>query len=448
MKKLVITSMNNTFLNSSKQYNRMIFRKIYQYLHNQEILFVVASQHPYHQLKPYFDDDLDIIFISDNGASITQNHQILYQQFLPDQNLHNILNYLLSHDYQDICLHGKESTYLLNGHLESYKDFSQYCQSLEMIQTKDEIHNEILKISLKIKHDLTLISSLQQFLRKDCQVINNGDGYIDLIAPHHHKGYALHQLCQLYNMDLSECVAFGCHENDIEMLYDIQNSYAVNNAPLHIQHNVSHICDGCDHHGVLKTLVDIFNIPLKEEEKALIEMWYDANHDAKIVEDRNRIHQLCYEYNHTHRNDLSVLSKILNQELDNVTVLAPFYCDCGNRIHIGKNVFINFNSYLMDGATITIGDNVFIGPHVGLYTAIHPLDYKTRNIGLEKAKPITIGDNVWIGGNVTILPGVTVGNGSVIGAGSVVNKDIPDNVLAFGNPCRVVKNIDQNHSFK
>ena len=97
----------------------------------------------------------------------------------------------------------------------------------------------------------------------------------------------------------------------------------------------------------------------------------------------------------------------------------------------------------MDGAKITIGDNVFIGPSVGLYTAIHPLNYKKRNAGYEKAKPITIGDNVWLGANVVVLPGVTIGSGSVIGAGSVVNKDIPKNVVAFGNPCRVVKEIEQ-----
>ena len=108
---------------------------------------------------------------------------------------------------------------------------------------------------------------------------------------------------------------------------------------------------------------------------------------------------------------------------------------------MGSHVEINHNCVILDCAQVTFGDHVFIGPNCGFYTAGHPLDAQTRNAGLEFARPITVGDSVWFGGNVTVLPGVTIGSGSVIGAGSVVSRDIPPNVIAVGNPCRVVRTI-------
>lgn len=116
--------------------------------------------------------------------------------------------------------------------------------------------------------------------------------------------------------------------------------------------------------------------------------------------------------------------------------------DYGYNIKLGENVFININNYFMDGAEITLGNNVFVGPSCGFYTASHPLDAEDRNKGLEKASPISIGNNVWVGGNVSVMPGVTIGDGSVVGAGSVVTKDIPENVLAAGVPCKVIREID------
>ena len=110
---------------------------------------------------------------------------------------------------------------------------------------------------------------------------------------------------------------------------------------------------------------------------------------------------------------------------------------------MGENFFANYNCVILDCAPVTFGDNVFIAPNCGFYTAGHPLDYPTRNALLEFAKPITVGDNVWFGGNVVVLPGVTIGSGSVIGAGSVVSRDIPENVLAVGNPCRPIRSINQ-----
>ena len=104
---------------------------------------------------------------------------------------------------------------------------------------------------------------------------------------------------------------------------------------------------------------------------------------------------------------------------------------------------MNHNCVILDGAKVEFGDNVFIAPNCGFYTAGHPLDYETRNKGLEYAKPIKVGNNVWIGGNVIVLPGVTIGDNVVIGAGSVVNRDIPPNSVAVGNPCKVIKKIKE-----
>ena len=129
---------------------------------------------------------------------------------------------------------------------------------------------------------------------------------------------------------------------------------------------------------------------------------------------------------------------------EDVTILSPFYADYGRNCFIGGNTFINHNAYLMDGAPIKIGSWCFIGPNCCIYTGTHPLIAEERNLGLERALPVTVGDNVWIGADVTILPGVSIGNNSVIGAKSLVTKDVPDNVLALGNPCRVLRRITED----
>ena len=118
-----------------------------------------------------------------------------------------------------------------------------------------------------------------------------------------------------------------------------------------------------------------------------------------------------------------------------------FFCDYGYNIEFGGFVYINHNSVFLDCAKIKIGENTLIGPNCGFYTAAHPTDAKERLKGLEYAKPITIGKEVWIGGNTTIMPGVSIGDRAVIGAGSVVTKNIPPNVVAVGNPCIPIKGI-------
>lgn len=125
----------------------------------------------------------------------------------------------------------------------------------------------------------------------------------------------------------------------------------------------------------------------------------------------------------------------------NVYVTPPFFCDYGSHIHLGENVYFNFNCVVLDMAKVVIGTNVLFGPAVQVYTATHPMNAKERRSGLEFARPIAIGNDVWLGGGAIICPGVTIGQGSVIGAGSVVIRDIPAGVFAAGNPCRVIRNI-------
>lgn len=184
---------------------------------------------------------------------------------------------------------------------------------------------------------------------------------------------------------------------------------------------------------------------MTEKEKAAAGLLYDANHDNQLISERNKARQVLLEYNRLNPSDYAMREKLLKGLLgtigENFCIEQPFYCDYGYNIHIGKNFFSNVNFVILDGAKVTIGDNVFLAPNVGIYTAGHPFDIPQRNIGLEYAFPIKIGNNVWVGAGVSILPGVTIGDDTVIGAGSVIVKDIPANVLAAGNPCKVIREI-------
>lgn len=135
------------------------------------------------------------------------------------------------------------------------------------------------------------------------------------------------------------------------------------------------------------------------------------------------------------------LRNILGKTGERFLIEPGFRCDYGFNIELGENFFANYNLVVLDCGPVRFGRNCFIGPQCGFYTAVHPLDAEERATGLEYAKAITVGDDVWFGGHVTVLPGVTVGSGSVIGAGSVVTRDIPAGVVAAGNPCRVLRDI-------
>ena len=184
---------------------------------------------------------------------------------------------------------------------------------------------------------------------------------------------------------------------------------------------------------------------MTEKEKMLSGMVYSAI-DDQLLKELNEVKEIIHEYNalkpsHTLRR-FQILKDLLGHVADDeIIVNQPFYCDYGKQIRVGKRFFANFNFTVLDEARVTIGDDCFIGPNVSIYTACHSTDPVERNTRREWAEPVTIGDNVWIGGSVTILPGVTIGSNVTIGAGSVVTRDIPDNVVAVGNPCKVIKNL-------
>lgn len=173
---------------------------------------------------------------------------------------------------------------------------------------------------------------------------------------------------------------------------------------------------------------------------------YLAKNDSSIVEDIYKAKDICYKYNNLKPSDLEERSKIIKGLLGKVgkqiTIESDFWCDFGYNIYVGENFFINHNCVILDAAKVEFGDNVLIGPNCGFYTVSHPIDAKQRIEELKYAKSIKVGNNVWFGGNVVVLPGVTIGDNVTIGAGSVVTKDIPSNTLAYGNPCKVVKNIE------
>lgn len=183
---------------------------------------------------------------------------------------------------------------------------------------------------------------------------------------------------------------------------------------------------------------------MTEREKMLAELPYYAFED-ELCKARIRAKLLCRKFNTLAPDDESgrveTLKELLGKTGENVWIEQPFMCDYGENIEVGDHFYANYNLVILDCAKVTIGSHAFIAPNVGIYTAAHPLIASQRNTGGEYAKAITIGDNVWIGGGVQICPGVTIGDNTVIGAGSVVTRDIPANVVAVGNPCRVLREI-------
>ncbi len=166
--------------------------------------------------------------------------------------------------------------------------------------------------------------------------------------------------------------------------------------------------------------------------------------DDEVFKEQKRARKLTQALNTAARSDFETISGIVKELLgksEEAFINPPFYCDYGTHIEVGKNFFANYNCTILDVAKVVIGDNCQLAPNVAIYTAGHPLHPKTRNTLYEYGVEVTIGDNVWVGGNTVICPGVHIGSNTVIGAGSVVTKDIPDWVVAAGNPCRVIRKI-------
>lgn len=191
---------------------------------------------------------------------------------------------------------------------------------------------------------------------------------------------------------------------------------------------------------------------MTEREKMQQGLLYDANYDEELLAERIRYKDLCFEYNqlppsHTSEQE-QIIRKLFKRTGKQFCITAPFWCDYGCNIEIGENFYTNHNCIILDGAKVVFGDNVFIAPNCVFSTAGHPLDTEQRNKGLEYAYPITVGNNVWFGASVTVLPGVKIGSNTVIGAGSLVNRDIPDGVVAVGNPCMVLRKITEEDKKK
>lgn len=187
---------------------------------------------------------------------------------------------------------------------------------------------------------------------------------------------------------------------------------------------------------------------MTEKEKMQQQLLYDANYDEELLEERTKAKDLCFRFNQTRPSDTesqqNIIKELLGKTKENFCITAPFWCDYGYNIEVGENFYSNHNLVILDGAKVTFGDNVFIAPDCGFHTAGHPIDFERRNQGLEYAYPITVGDNVWFGAGVQVMPGVTIGSDVVIGGGSVVVKDIPDHSVAVGNPCRVIRKINED----
>ncbi len=189
---------------------------------------------------------------------------------------------------------------------------------------------------------------------------------------------------------------------------------------------------------------------MTEKEKMLAGELYDCG-DPELMAIWNNGKNLAQKYNALKYDDTKtqqeILSELLGKKGNNVQITAPFYVDYGKFIFIGDDTEINMNCVFLDCNTITIGHHCLIAPSVQIYTAFHPLNAKERfannsNWAISRSSPVTIGDYCWIGGGSIILPGVKIGNNCVIGAGSVVTKNIPDNSVAVGNPCRIIKTLN------
>lgn len=190
---------------------------------------------------------------------------------------------------------------------------------------------------------------------------------------------------------------------------------------------------------------------MSEQENMISGQLYNST-DEKLSEQRIKAKKLCRQYNNLEPDNYeerkSILKKLMGKTKENFWIEPNFWCDYGYNIEIGENFYSNHNLVILDPAKVTFGDNVFIAPNCGFYTAGHPIDAELRNQLLEFAYPITVGNNVWFGGNVVVLPGVTIADNVVIGAGSVVTKDIPANVVAVGNPCKVLREITEEDKTK
>ena len=185
---------------------------------------------------------------------------------------------------------------------------------------------------------------------------------------------------------------------------------------------------------------------MTQKEMMLSGMLYDSR-DPQLREDAARSRRLTRLFNNTTEEQQDYRTQLLKELFgstgENIYIEPPFRCDYGSNTYIGEDFYANFDCIILDVAQVHIGSHCLFGPRVCIYTPSHPIDADIRNTGTELGKPVTIGNNVWVGGSAVINPGVTIGSNVIIGSGSVVTKDIPDNVIAAENPCRVIRSITE-----
>ncbi len=184
---------------------------------------------------------------------------------------------------------------------------------------------------------------------------------------------------------------------------------------------------------------------MNEKEKMIAGLKYNPT-NPRIVLDHAKANRICTKYNKRAFNEINMRSPLLKKLLNtkgNFWIKPPFYCDFGYNITIGKNVMLNYGCIILDVCPVEIGDYTLIGPATHIYSACHSTNPQERKNYVEHGKPVKIGKNVWIGGHCCIMPGITIGDNAVIGAGSIVTKDIPANVVAVGNPCKVIRKIEE-----
>ena len=185
---------------------------------------------------------------------------------------------------------------------------------------------------------------------------------------------------------------------------------------------------------------------MTEKQKMLAGELYDPL-DAELSRERARCRDLCQSFNATREDQAEerrrLLSELFGRETD-AWIEPPIFCDYGTNVTLGSQVYFNFNCVILDVAEVIIGDHVFFGPAVQIYTPTHPLDAAERRKGLESARSITIGSDVWVGGGAILCPGVRIGDRSVIGAGSVVTRDVPSDSVVAGNPARLIRSLPRS----
>jgi maltose O-acetyltransferase len=190
---------------------------------------------------------------------------------------------------------------------------------------------------------------------------------------------------------------------------------------------------------------NIENRMVTDKDKMLSGEMYDAT-DPQLTAERRRARDLCKALNESHDSEQELRERIIRELFgtagDAIWIEPPFYCDYGSNITLGSKVYFNFNCVILDPAPVIIGSNVLFGPGVQVYTATHPMNASDRRTWREFAQPVKIGSDVWVGGGAILCPGVRIGSQSVIGAGSVVTDDIPEDVFAAGNPCRLIRRLD------